>query len=111
MEVISGIIGVYITSEASFYGVLQQDQLSEFYRRTVCIWDTDELFGLTGRKLAICHFDQAFNETKHWPILRFMHVDQQTLISDFMLIKVDRASMANGLEVRVPLLDHRVVEF
>ena len=42
---------------------------------------------------------------------RFLYADLRVYLPEDVLFKVDRMSMANGLEVRVPFLDHHLVEW
>jgi asparagine synthase (glutamine-hydrolysing) len=55
-------------------------------------------------------FSASWNRRREFsPLERFMVTDMDTYLRDDILVKVDRASMAHGLEVRNPLLDQRFV--
>ena len=42
---------------------------------------------------------------------QMLYIDTKTWLPDDLLIKADKMTMANSVELRVPLLDHRVLEF
>ena len=45
------------------------------------------------------------------PINRMLYIDTKTWLAHDLLLKADKMTMANSIELRVPFLDHRVMEF
>ena len=45
------------------------------------------------------------------PLNRMLYVDDKVWLPDDLLLKADKMTMANALELRVPFLDHKLVEF
>lgn len=80
------------------------------YRRLVSAWDEPEKIARKGREVKGPIFDPQIERAFPDGLARMQYLDTLTYLPDDILTKVDRASMAVALEVRVPILDHRIVE-
>ncbi|MBI1206601.1 MAG: asparagine synthase (glutamine-hydrolyzing) [Azospirillum sp.] len=90
---------------------LAADGANDFCRRLLSHWHTPGDVVIGGREPPDLLDDASLAE--EFPDLaeRMQVIDLLTYLPDDILTKVDRASMAVALEVRVPILDHRVVAF
>ncbi len=91
--------------------VIAFESLESLYRRLLSHWkDPNSLV------LGASEPTTALNDSELWAdlpdlIQSMMYLDTVTYLPNDILTKVDRATMGVSLEARVPLLDHRVVEF
>jgi len=90
--------------------ILGLDSSDEVYRRLVTHWEPAELMAGVNEPKGVI-WDPSLDADIPDFLERMQYLDQVTYLPDDILTKVDRASMAVALEARVPLIDHRVVEF
>ena len=83
----------------------------ELYRSLVSQWHDPAAVVIGGQEPCSEIWDESLNRDFPDLLDRMQVLDMMTYLPNDILTKVDRASMAVGLEARVPLIDHRVVEF
>jgi asparagine synthase (glutamine-hydrolysing) len=96
---------------AKMGALMRRDSATDMYRSLLSASQQPEAY-LRPEVSQVSAVERTLASYGALPLLdRMMATDQATYLADDLLAKVDRASMAVSLEVRVPLLDHRVVEY
>ncbi len=84
---------------------------AELYAALVSHWDPAEQLVIDASEPSTVLTDSTKQPQTDNAIHQMMAMDLVSYLPDDILTKVDRAAMSVSLETRVPLLDHRVVEF
>src|SRR5215475_9738577 len=91
--------------------LLDNPQPDAIYRRLVSQWERPDEVAALGSEPRGPLWDETIAGDFPEVVPRMQFLDMVTYLPDDILTKVDRATMAVGLEGRVPLLDHRVVAY
>ncbi|MCX7905778.1 MAG: asparagine synthase (glutamine-hydrolyzing) [Elusimicrobiales bacterium] len=95
------------------------ENIEDAYISSISFFDINEKTNyLTEKFLSYFNSDPAHNylkkflkETNVDIIKKITYLDYNSYLPECLMTKMDRASMANSLETRSPLLDHKLVEF
>ncbi len=99
------------TKVAKLAEVLPAASLEEMYLALRSHWKDPGALVLGRRDLGSPLPDPDSRLPGIGPVEQMMYLDTLTYLTDDILAKVDRATMAVSLEARVPMLDHRLVEW
>ena len=92
-------------------GIMGLDSADDLYRELTSHWGNTYDLVQGGTEPSRAPGAAAHLASLQGTARRMMFEDLTGYLPDDILVKVDRASMAVGLEARVPMLDHRLVEF
>jgi len=83
-----------------------------FFNRHAKKFFTEDFYDLTSSVSPVELVTGLTQAVRDEPLLnQMLYVDSKTWLPDDLLIKADKITMANSIELRVPLLDHQVLEF
>lgn len=91
--------------------VMMAQTPKELYRLLVSHWTEPESLVLGAHEPTTVLSDSALQPVTDGFVHEMMALDLIRYLPDDILVKIDRAAMGLSMETRVPLLDHRVVEF